>query len=66
MEKKLITFEWFQDEVCNEGCDFYNVSKRQCRREENKKACDLWNELESPEENITIVPANGAKRNGWM
>ena len=66
MEKKLITWEWFQDEVCLESCDYYDVYNKRCCREANKIACDIWNNLETYQEKVTILPANGSKRNGCM
>ena len=58
-EEKLITWEWFQDEVCNEGrCKFYDVLIRQCKNE-FKNPCDLWQSLESPSEPIIITTADG-------
>lgn len=60
MEKKLITFEWLQDLHC-ESCEEYGTG---C--DEGSHNCPIWQNIESPEEKITIVPANGAKRNGWM
>lgn len=65
MEKKLITF----DEI-KSNCKYLyhedNVCGEKYPKDCNQAICPIWQNLEMSEEKITIVPANGAKRNGWM